>query len=335
LDAILNSTTDGIVVTDEQGEILHTNPIAQTWLDQTLSPNDSERLRQAVRDVATRVDKHLPELLELTGMDLELRASIISAPESISEPGIGEVVVAIHDVSHLQEVDRMKTMFITNLSHELRTPVATVQSYAYLLQRTSPEEKKWREYLNALIQETDTQAQLSKDILQISRIYARQAEINLRPTPLNQLTEAAITKHQTLAQTQGVTLNYHPTELELTVAVDSQKITQALDNLVEDAIRYTPEGEQVTVSTDKREVEGQVWATISVLDTGEEMPTEDQSYVFERFFREWEPQSERVSETGLRLMIVKGIVELHSGRVAVENQKGIGPIFSIYLPLAD
>lgn len=335
LDAILNSTTDGIVVTDEQGEILRTNQIAQTWLAQTLSPKDSERLREVVRDVATRVDKRRPELLELIGLDLELRAGAISAPEPISESGIGEVVVAIHDVSHLQEVDRMKTMFITNLSHELRTPTATVQSYAYLLQRTSPENAKWREYLNALIQETDAQTQLSKDILQISRIYAKQVEINLHPTSVNELAKVAITKHQALAREQGVTLNYRPTELEPTAAVDLQQITQALDNLVEDAIRYTPEGGQVTVSTDKRKAEGQVWATISVLDTGEEMPTEDQSYVFERFFREWEPRSKRVSETGLRLMIVKGIVELHSGRVTVENQKGVGPMFSIYLPCAD
>jgi signal transduction histidine kinase len=104
---------------------------------------------------------------------------------------------------------------------------------------------------------------------------------------------------------------------------------------MEDAIRYTPEGGSVIVSTGKQEMEGQIWATISVSDTGDEIPAEDQSYAFERFFREWEPQSQRVSETGLRLMIVKGIVELHHGRVTVENKRDVGPTFSIWLPLAD
>ncbi|MCP4539699.1 MAG: response regulator [Chloroflexi bacterium] len=335
LDTILNSTTDGIVVTDEGGEILHTNPIAQTWLTQALSPKDTRRLKEAVRDVATRADKRLPELLELTGLDLELRAGAISVPERISESEIGEVVVAIHDVSHLQEVDRMKTMFITNLSHELRTPIATIQSYAYLLQRTSPENEKWHEYLNALMQETDTQAQLSKDILQISRLYAGQVEINLHFTSLNELTEATISKHQTLAHEQGVTLNYYPTDMEQIVPVDHHQITQVLDNLVADSIRYTSKGGLVTVSTSRQEMQEQIWATISVSDTGDEMPTEDQSYVFERLFREWEPQSQRVSETGLRLMILKGVVELHRGRVTVENKTGVGPTFVIWLPLAN
>lgn len=335
LDAILNSTTDGIVVTDEGGGILHSNPIAQTWLTQTLSARDAERLREAVRDVATRADKHLPELLELTGLDLELRAGAISVPGPVSASGVGEVVVAIHDVSHLQEVDRMKTMFITNLSHELRTPVATIQSYAYLLQRASPEEKKWREYLDALIQETDTQTQLSKDILEISRLYAGQVEINLRPTSLNELIETSITRYQSLAQRQEKILNYQPTNPEPIVPADHRRITQALDNLVADAIRYAPEGGSVAVSTGRREVEGQVWITISVSDTGDEIPAEDQPYVFERFFREWEPQSRRVSETGLRLMIVKGIVELHRGRVTVENETDVGPTFTIWLPFTD
>jgi signal transduction histidine kinase len=247
-------------------------------------------------------------------------------------------------------MDRMKTMFITNLSHELRTPVTTIQSYAYLLQRTPLESAKWREYLDALVQETNAQAQLGEDILQISRIYTRRVGIKPYPTSLNELTEAAIADHQTLAQEQKVTLDYDPIELEPMVLVDSQQIMQVLNILVKDAIRYTPEGGQVMVSTGKREAEGRVWATVSVSDTGEGMSAEDQPYVFERFFREGEPQSQRVTETGLRLMIVKGIVELHEGQVTVESpsefvpskaeglkagEGGAGSTFTVWLPLVD
>jgi signal transduction histidine kinase len=105
-----------------------------------------------------------------------------------------------------------------------------------------------------------------------------------------------------------------------------------LSILVEDAIRYAPAGARVTVSTQQAEAEGRTWATVAVSDTGEPIPEADLPHVFERLFREEEPRSERVAGTGLRLMIVKGIVELHGGRVTAESPSaslGAGPSASL------
>jgi PAS domain S-box-containing protein len=332
LDAILNSTTDGIVVADTEGSIVQTNPVAQAWLTETFPPGNAERLRDAVRKLARQAEK-LPEVvLELTGLDLELRASPVI--EEGAE-GPSAAVVDIHDVSHLKALDRMKTIFVTNVSHELRQPVSTIKSYAYLVQQTPPADERWTEYLNSLVRETNRQTELVEDIMQISRIQAGRLRVDPHPTPLNELSKAVITSYRALAQERELTLEYRLLEPGPVASVDPKQMVQVLNILMGDAIRYTPDGGRVVLSTGTEEAEEPVWATVTVSDTGKGILVEDLPYVFERFFREEEPRSVRASETGLRLMIVKGIVELHGGHVTVESEGGMGSTFTIWLPLAD
>ncbi len=330
LRAILQSATEGIVVTNVKGDILQANPVVQAWLTQTLSPEEASRLREAVRSIATRGEERPVRTLELTGVDLELRA----AP--VVEEGVVEasaVVVDIHDVSHHKALDRMKTLFITNVSDELSHPVATIKTYGYLLQRTPPESERWGQYLDALVQEVNWQAELVQDIMQVSRIYAGRLPVEPEPTRLDEWSEAITIQHQQQAQVQGVTLKYEATTPGLIVAMDREQLEQVLNNLVKDAIRYTPEGGRVTVSSGSQEAEGHSWATVAVSDTGERIPPADLPDIFERFQRKEEPQARRVAETGLRLMVAKEVVELHGGQVLVESEQDVGSTFSIRLPL--
>ena len=328
LAAILSSASDGIIVADGEGQILQANPVAQAWLTQTLSPEDAARLREAVCNLAVRAEERPEETLELKGLDLELSA----AP--VMEKGMKEptAVVAAHDVSHLKALDRMKTRFVSNVSHELRTPIATIKLYAELMRR-KPE--GWKEYLATLIQEADRQARLIQDILQISHIDTGRLEMKPQPTPLNKLTEVTTAGHLVLAQEEGLTLEHKPTEPGPVALVDSRRMLQVLNNLVENAIHYTPEGGKVTVSTGEEEADGRVWATATVTDTGMGIPQAELSHIFERFFRGKEVRLMQIPGTGLGLAIVQEIVELHGGRVTVESQLGRGTTFTIWLPLAD
>ncbi|MDY7076251.1 MAG: PAS domain S-box protein, partial [Chloroflexota bacterium] len=325
LNAILSSTTDGIVVTDREGNITQANPVAQTWLTEILSPEDAKRLQEAVRDLAIHADEQPEMVLELTQQYLEASAAPVVAGGAEGP----SAVVDIHDISPFKELDRMKTMFIKNIAHELRTPVSTIRSYAYLMQQTPSENKKWSKYLDALVEETDQQVQLVEEIMQISRIYTGRLEIEPRPIPLNELTEAVVTSHRELAQEQGVTLEHCPMEPAPVALVDPKQMLSVLDYLVGDVIRYTSANGRAVVSTGRRQAEGRIWATVAASDTGGGIPAEDLPHIFERFFREEEPRSVRVSETGLRLMIVKGIVELHGGYVTVESGKDTGSTFTI------
>ncbi|MEE9617641.1 MAG: GAF domain-containing protein, partial [Anaerolineae bacterium] len=327
-DAVLRSASDGIVVTDARGAILQTNPVAQAWLAQTLSPDDAAWLHEAVRDVAQRAEEQPETVLELTGLDLELRA----AP--ILEPGTDEAatVVAIHDVSHLKTLDRMKSRFISNVSHELRTPVTTIKLYTALLQQASPE--KWGKYLETMEREVEQLACLVEDILQISHIDAGWMEIKPRPTSINELTETATVRHLALAQNQGLTLEHRPAEPGPVALVDPEQTMHVLNNLVMNAIQYTPEGGRLVVSTGKQEANGRVWTTVAVADTGIGIPEEELPRIFDRFFRGEEPRLMQVPGTGLGLAIAKSVVGLHGGRLTVESQVGEGTTFTVWLPLA-
>jgi signal transduction histidine kinase len=331
LEAVLGSTTNGIIVVDTAGEIILSNPVAQTWLNQMLSPQDAARLRDAVRDIARQAqasDRNPTTLLELKGLDLELRAAQIS--DRSREEAVA--VVAAHDVSHLRALDRMKTRFVSNVSHELRTPVTTIKLYAALMARTPPE--KWKTYLEALTQEADRQASLVEDILQISRIDAGRLALETRSIALNELIEAAVISHQVLAGNKQLTLTQQPLEVSPIVCVDPERMMQVLNNLVENGIHYTPEGGTIVVSAGTEEMAGRTWAVVKVSDTGWGIPAEEQPHLFERFFRGEEPRQMQVPGTGLGLAIVREIVELHGGQVTVESQVGAGTTFVVWLPLA-
>ena len=328
LEAIMGSISDGIIVTSAQGELILANPVAQTWLNQTLSPEDAAQLHETVQDLARRASERPQAVLELTGLDLELKAAPVT--EEKSEQQV--VVVAAHDVSHLKALDRVKTRFVSNVSHELRTPITTIKLYAALM-RKRPE--KWDEYLDTLTLEADRQARLVEDILQISRIDTGRLEIHPRPAPLNELTKIAVANRRALAESEGLTLEHHPAEPGPTVLVDPERVMQVLNNLVENAIHYTPEGGKIVVSTGTGETENRIWATATVADTGMGIPEGELPHIFERFFRGEKPQTLQISGTGLGLAIVKEIVELHGGRVIVESEMGAGTTFTIWLPLAN
>jgi two-component system phosphate regulon sensor histidine kinase PhoR len=329
LEAILRSSSDGIIVTDGQGEIIRINPIANTWLTQSLSPEDAAQLKETIQNLATCATERPETVLELADLDLELRAAPIMEAEGKEET----VVVTVHDVSHMKALERMESQFVSNVSHELRTPITTIKLYAALMQQSPMD--KWEGYLDILAQEADRQVRLVEEILQISRIEAGRLEISPRPTPLNGLTETAFINHQPLAQERELTLEHRPGKIEPVVLVDQDRMTQVLANLVTNAIQYTPRGGRIVISTDEQVVEGCTWATVTVKDTGMGIPEKELPHVFERFFRGERPRSMQVSGTGLGLAIAKDIVELHGGRVTVESQVDTGTAFTIWLPLAD
>ncbi len=331
LEAILDNTVNGIVLTGADGEFILINPIADRWLNRTLASDDAQLLQEQVQEIARQAldARSKPRrVLELTGLDLELSAAPIADPDA----GQAKAVVAIHDVSRLKALDRMKSRFVTNVSHELRTPVTTIKLYAHLM-KEQPE--NWREYLALLTQEAEHQAKLVEDILEISRVDAGRLALKPRPMDLNELVDILIKNHETMIREQELTLEHRTMETGTgpIALLDPQRIIQVLSNLTSNAIYYTPPGGRVTVVTGVTEAQGRKWATVTISDSGIGIPEEELPHIFERFFRGEEPQAMQISGTGMGLAIANEIVALHGGRITVESEVGVGSAFTVWLPL--
>ncbi len=349
LDAILRSARDGIVVAREDGAILQSNPVAERWLSQTLAPAEAQRLRGAIQQVARRIhemcsvhsgngdwpDQRPLILLELTGLDLEVSGSpIVLAVEECLEPMPGEagdVVIMIHDVSYLKVLERMKNDFIANISHEFRTPIATLNSYMHLLQQY-PE--KHDQYMPAIIRELERQTKLVEDIVELSRLDAGRAELDVRTVALQPFAAAQTAAHEAAAFAKNVQIAVTGALSGPIVIADPDYLTRSVTILIHNAIVYTAAGGKIAVSVGCQTMLGRQWGTLSVADTGHGIAEDELPHIFERFFRGRHPQRMQIQGTGLGLPIAKAIVELQGGHITVESQEGRGSTVTLWLPLS-
>jgi PAS domain S-box-containing protein len=327
LEAILRSTGDGILLTDARGEILQANPVAQRWLARDLAPEDARKLQEAIRRVARRAQERPEEIVELPGLDLEVRASPVEGPA-----GEEAAVVILHDVTQFKTLERLRVRFISNISHELRTPLTTIKTYLHLLRQT-PE--LLPEYLDILEREADWQARLVEDVLEISRLDSGALRMHFSPVGLNALAAEVVDAQRPLALAQGLVLEFRPAEAGPVAWADPDALRMVLINLIRNSIQYTPSDGRVEVATGEAEREGHRWATVTVADTGIGIPKDELPYIFDRFFRGERPRQMQIPGTGLGLSIVKEIVDRHGGRVSVESEVGKGTRFTVWLPVAE
>jgi signal transduction histidine kinase/CheY-like chemotaxis protein len=323
--AVMRNITEGIVVTNSVGAITQMNPVARRWLERTLSPDDAAQLSAAIEDLAARAEERPKRMLELTGLDLELHA----APIADLNASKTRVVVAIHDISHLKALERMKSRFVSNVSHELRTPISTIKLHVQLMEQ-HPDQ--WRDHLDVLRTEVERQAQLIESILEISRVDAGRLGITAEPTMLNMLARDLIEAYEARAEKSGLEIEHQTSSSNPVALGDRKRIRQVLDNLMTNAIRYTPSGGRIVVSTGVQRSEARTWATVTVEDTGIGIPEEEIPHIFERFYRGDRPRLMQIPGTGLGLAIVEEIVSLHGGKITVESEVGQGSAFTVWLP---
>ena len=335
LNAVLNSTTNGIVVTDAEGTIIQSNPVATRWLTQHFSPEEARTLREKIRQMALRGRERPEEVVEFGPVALHLRASPVRGGQENSD--IGHVVIAIDDVSQLKALERMKAQFISNISHELRTPLTAIKLYAQLLRRKwetdSGGDKDVAGYLDALEREIAHQAALVEEVLNFARLDAGKATLELKKVDIVEIVQAVWVEMQMMASAQGLNFLFEADE-PLWGEVDVGKVQRAVRNLLINAIRYTEAGGRVLVAVHPcLFADGREGACIRVEDTGMGIAESDMEHLFERFYRGEEVQRRQIPGTGLGLAIVKEVVRLHQGMCTVHSEVGKGTTFTIRLPL--
>jgi PAS domain S-box-containing protein len=348
LDSILGSMTDGLWVYDADAQVVDVNQAALNMFGlasraEAVEHGTFEKLhiRDAEGRPVPRVDmpyaralggQTVPDYLAvakhlISGRDLDL--SIAAAP--IESRGIVGAVLVIRDITALQELDRKKDEFLSVASHELRTPLTTIKGYTQLLAQTvndlEPEERAT--YINAVLGEIERMMGLISELLDVSRIETNRLQIHPQPIRWLHFIEGRISAFR--VQHPARSMSFDVSAPESVVVADPDRMRQVVDNLLSNALKYSPEGSDIDVHVATEDG----FIATSVTDHGIGIPKDEIPQLFERFHRARNVSSRYYGGLGLGLYIARAIVEAHGGEIAVESEEGAGSMFTLRLPKKD
>ena len=260
----------------------------------------------------------------------------VEQPTRSSEP---EYLIVIHDVSQVRQLERIRSDFVANVSHELRTPLTSIQGYAETLLNSefdSPvgpgldttEKKRREEFLIKILNHAARLSRLVAELLELSRLESGDVELKRAPCHLNAFHETILDVFEPVLEESGVVLAWNTPETLPQVNVDTRLFMQVFVNLIDNAIKYTPDGGTIEVTAEFTGNE----LIVHVKDTGIGIPLASQARVFERFYRVDKGRAREMGGTGLGLAITKHIVLRHGGRIWLESTLGQGTVFHVALP---
>ena len=342
-ETILKNMGEGVLLVNGASEITYANPTAISMLE---LPDDY--IGKALIEI-----NRIPELQALlkkaeqteTIAFAEIQLGNLREPEAevtvVPVSAGQEYVIVIHDVTKERQLERIRADFVANVSHELRTPLTTIRGYAEtLLGENSVRTKTGEQFIVKILNHSARLTSLVSDLLELSRLELGEVELKRSPCDLNTFHAPILDVFEPLLEESGLVLKWEVPEKFPRVNVDRQLFMQIFVNLIDNAIKYTPDGGAIIVSAEICSGEGTEGAEIGseeillrVEDTGIGIPMESQSRVFERFYRVDEGRAREMGGTGLGLAIAKHIVLSHNGRIWLESTLGQGSVFYIALPL--
>jgi PAS domain S-box-containing protein len=334
LAAILASTTDAVLVTDRDDRVLLANPAAEQAfgieadrvVGRKIAETDLESVLERIFGGPLSESEALNEEVPLP--DGRTLYASVSAILSSDGQRIGRVAV-MRDITHLKELDELKSDFVATVSHDLRAPLTFMRGYTTMLPMVGELSEKQRDYVDKILQGVGQMSELIDDLLDLGRVEAG-VGMERKPCHLGAILIEAVDGMRARAITKDVALRLEPPEGTAVVAGDAALLRQMVANLVDNAIKYTPNGGTVTVGLSIHDEQ----AAIRVADTGIGIAPDDQVRLFEKFYRIKRRDTADIPGTGLGLAIVKSIVERHGGRVWVESELNKGSVFHALLPLA-
>jgi two-component system phosphate regulon sensor histidine kinase PhoR len=235
------------------------------------------------------------------------------------------------DTTELRRLESLRRDFVANVSHELKTPLSSIKAYAETLRNGALADKEAAvKFVERIQEQADRLHNLIIDMLSLARIESAQEVFNIEPVAVNEVVESCLAAQRPAAQAKRIELRVEPADAPCSVRADREGLREILDNLVDNAIKYTGDGGSVIVRWRLRESE----AAIEVEDTGIGIGQDDLSRVFERFYRVDKARSREMGGTGLGLAIVKHLAQSFGGGVSAKSVPGEGSAFTVTLPLA-
>ena len=330
LHRILDSMGEAVLALDADQRVTLVNSTARDWLE--LSGSAKEKTLLEVSRLPDLVEvlkdaEHGSAAAELVLPGARPRRVLVHAATLRASPG---AVVVMHDVTERRRMETVRSDFVANVSHELRTPVSVIRANAETLLDAHPfDDPDEREFLEAIFRNAERLSQLISDLLDLSRIEAGEQALDLQPTSLAAVVSRATSAASGQASKKGITVTNGVTT-DLRVQADEMALEQVLQNLLDNAVKYTQAGGHVEIVAVQAGEPDQV--RVEIRDDGPGIPESHRDRVFERFYRIDAGRSRDVGGTGLGLSIVKHLVQAMGGSVGVRPAEHRGSVFWFRLP---
>jgi len=331
LTAVLETTPDAVILIDTDDRISLANPAAEVVLKRSADESLGELVEECIESQA---------LLDLLGepesesRSVEIRLdkgqimfASISDIHSPNEGTSGRVCV-LWDITHYKKLDTLKSEFVSTVSHDLRAPLTLMRGYATMLSMVGAMNEQQKEFISKILTSADQMGELIGNVLDLGRIEA-DVGLDVETIPLDSILDAVLDTYRPQAVNKQITLDVEIDDEMEPVEVDATLIRQAIANLVDNALKYTPADGHVTIHAEQQE-EFQI---VQITDNGMGIAPTDQARLFEKFYRARGRETLSIKGSGLGLAIVKSIVQQHGGRVAVESKLGEGSTFTIWFPI--
>ena len=339
LRTILSGMVEGVVALDANQRILYANERATYLLGLPWQAPVGRRLWEVVRHrpllevVQRALDTSEPQHEELSWNGTAVRSLTVHAARLPGLPPRGAVLV-LHDTTELRRLERLRQEFVANVSHELKTPLSVIKVCAETLLDGAADDPQHRaNFLDQIASQSNRLHALILDLLSLARIESGAEVFDIQPIAVGEVVSDCLERLRTKAEAKRQTLEVVPPEGAETVTVqaDEEAIEQILDNLLDNAVKYTPEGGRVSVRWRREGPD----VCLEVSDTGIGIPASDLPRIFERFYRVDKARSREMGGTGLGLSIVKHLTQAMHGSVRAASRPGQGTTFTVCLPCAD
>lgn len=335
LEVLLENTVNGIIMIAEDNRMVYINPAAMAFMaleENTLGRKVIEaissyeilelidKVRTESETVCKSIPVHNPD-------DRYMEVSVVPIKEGDTE-GAMSILIVLNDITETRRSEKVRKDFVANISHELKTPIATISGFAEtLLAEGSPEHV--HEFSAIIFEEAQRMKRLINDLLELSRLETGKPRLNIQPLNMVRVINDSIELVKIRNPVTKASIEFNEPADELWVDGDLDSITHILENLLDNALNYSNEGGVVTVALQRY---GEKGVKVSVGDQGEGIPQAELSRIFERFYRVDKARSRKTGGTGLGLAIVKHLVENHGGTLEVSSHPGEGSVFSFTLP---
>jgi two-component system phosphate regulon sensor histidine kinase PhoR len=343
-EAIIYSLRDAVIVVDEFDKVLMANDAAGRLfgfdyknaqykrLDDLICSDKKEFVTLLRNSIQSKVEHKKKEIQFHLGTQTRFYDCIISCVRDEDGQVCGAASV-LHDVTREKEISKMKNDFVSHVSHELKTPLASITAYSEMLvDGEAKDESMQREFYAVIQNQAKRLNRLIENILNISRIESGLVKVEKVPVSLTILIEEQLQMIKSYAEENNIKVTGQKPIIFDQVLIDKDMISQVIVNLLSNAIKYTPSGGSVQTGIEVDENKGIVRVTVS--DTGAGIPQEDIEHVFDKFYRVG-ANKDKAKGTGLGLNLVKQIVEkVHGGKIFVASEVGVGSTFGFELPLA-